>query len=77
MVTKCSDPAVVDMAAFLVNELTNLGFSDIQLKDLGTQPPPVADANLQLPPIVLARFGNDASKKDRFGVWPLRRSACT
>lgn len=56
-------PRVVDMAAFLVNELTNLGFSDIQLKDLGTQPPPVADANLQLPPIVLARFGNDASKK--------------
>lgn len=56
-------PRVVDMAAFLVNELTNLGFSDIQLKDLGTQPPPVADVNLQLPPIVLARFGNDASKK--------------
>ncbi|GEQ68148.1 hypothetical protein JCM33374_g1815 [Metschnikowia sp. JCM 33374] len=56
-------PRVVDMAAFLVNELTTLGFTDIQLKDLGTQPPPVVDANLQLPPIVLARFGSDASKK--------------
>lgn len=56
-------PRVVDMAAFLVNELTNLGFADIQLKDLGTQPPPVVDASLQLPPIVLARFGADPAKK--------------
>lgn len=56
-------PRVVDMAAFLVNELTTLGFSDIQLKDLGTQPPPVADPTLQLPPIVLARFGTDPAKK--------------
>lgn len=56
-------PRVVDMAAFLVNELTTLGFADIQLKDLGTQPPPVADATLQLPPIVLARFGSDPAKK--------------
>ncbi|OBA19301.1 CNDP dipeptidase [Metschnikowia bicuspidata var. bicuspidata NRRL YB-4993] len=56
-------PRVVDMAAFLVGELTSLGFSDIQLRDLGKQPPPVADESLQLPPIVLARFGNDAAKK--------------
>ncbi|SGZ52344.1 CIC11C00000004945 [Sungouiella intermedia] len=56
-------PKVVDMAAFLVNELTGLGFTDIQLKDLGKQPPPVADPNLQLPPIVLARFGSDPAKK--------------
>lgn len=56
-------PKVVDMAGFLVNELTALGFSDIQLKDLGKQPPPVADPELLLPPIVLARFGNDAAKK--------------
>ena len=56
-------PKVVDMAAFLVNELTTLGFTDIQLKDLGTQPPPVADPTLQLPPIVLARFGSDPAKK--------------
>lgn len=56
-------PRVNDMASFLVSELTNLGFSDIQLKDLGTQPPPVADANLQLPPVVLARYGSDPAKK--------------
>lgn len=56
-------PKVVDMAAFLVSELTSLGFSDIQLKDLGKQPPPVANPDLQLPPIVLARFGSDSSKK--------------
>lgn len=56
-------PKVVDMSAFLVNELTTLGFSDIQLKDLGTQPPPVTDKNLQLPPIVLARLGNSPDKK--------------
>lgn len=56
-------PRVVDMAAFLVSELTSLGFSDIQLKDLGVQPPPVVDETLQLPPIVLARFGNDPAKK--------------
>lgn len=56
-------PKVVDMAAFLVNELTTLGFTDIQLKDLGIQPPPVADPELKLPPIVLARYGTDPSKK--------------
>jgi Cys-Gly metallodipeptidase DUG1 len=56
-------PKVVDMAHFLVDELTQLGFQDIQLKELGTQPPPVADPNLQLPPIVLGRFGSDPKKK--------------
>lgn len=56
-------PKVVDMANFLKTELTTLGFHDIQMKDLGIQPPPVADPNLKLPPIVLGRFGNDASKK--------------
>lgn len=54
---------VVDMAKFLYSELTTLGFKDIQLKDLGKQPPPVVDENLQLPPIVLARFGGDPAKK--------------
>lgn len=54
---------VVDMSAFLVNELTTLGFSDIQLKDLGKQPPPVSDPNLHLPPIVLGRYGEDPAKK--------------
>ncbi|KAG7664781.1 dug1 [[Candida] subhashii] len=56
-------PQVVAMAHFLVDELKTLGFHDIQLKELGTQPPPVVDANLQLPPIVLGRFGNDPAKK--------------
>ncbi|KAF3985975.1 hypothetical protein FT663_05078 [Candidozyma haemuli var. vulneris] len=56
-------PKVVEMAAFLVNELTTLGFTDIQLKDLGKQPPPVSNPDLLLPPIVLARFGNDEKKK--------------
>ena len=56
-------PKVVEMANFLVDELKTLGFTDIQLKELGTQPPPVQDANLQLPPIVLGRFGNDPAKK--------------
>lgn len=57
-------PKVVEMSAFLVNELTNLGFEDIQLKDLGIQPPPVINKELQLPPIVLARYGNDSAKKN-------------
>lgn len=56
-------PNVVEMSAFLVNELTNLGFEDIQLKDLGIQPPPVNDPELRLPPIVLGRYGNDSKKK--------------
>ncbi|KAG7195421.1 Cys-Gly metallodipeptidase [Scheffersomyces spartinae] len=56
-------PQVVAMAHFLQKELTNLGFTDIQLKDLGTQPPPTVNKELQLPPIVLARHGNDPLKK--------------
>ncbi|RKP32766.1 CNDP dipeptidase [Metschnikowia bicuspidata] len=56
-------PRVVDMAKFLYSELTTLGFKDIQLKDLGNQPSPVADENILLPPIVLARFGGDPAKK--------------
>lgn len=56
-------PKVVDMAAFLVNELTTLDFTDIQLKYLGKQPPPVLNPDLELPPIVLARFGTDPAKK--------------
>lgn len=56
-------PKVVEMAHFLVKELTSLGFEDIQLKELGVQPPPVENANLELPPVVLARLGNDKVKK--------------
>jgi Cys-Gly metallodipeptidase DUG1 len=43
--------------------LTKLGAQDIQLRELGTQPPPVANPNLQLPPVILSRFGSDPSKK--------------
>lgn len=56
-------PMVVKKAHFLVEQLQRLGFSDVQLKHLGTQPPPVEDSTLQLPPVVLSRYGNDASKK--------------
>lgn len=56
-------PQVVEMANFLGEELKNLGFHDIQFKDLGLQPPPVNDKNLKLPPIVLGRFGSDPKKK--------------
>lgn len=56
-------PEVVNMAHFLKGELQSLGFFDIQLKELGIQPPPVSDPSLKLPPIVLGRFGNDPAKK--------------
>lgn len=56
-------PEVFKMADFLVDELKALKADDITVKQLGTQPPPVADANLQLPPIVLAKFGSDPAKK--------------
>lgn len=56
-------PKVVEMAQFLKSELTNLGADDITIKELGIQPPPVADPNLKLPPIVLSRFGSDPKKK--------------
>ncbi|QLL33063.1 hypothetical protein HG536_0D05850 [Torulaspora globosa] len=56
-------PMVVKKAHFLVEQLQRLGFSDIQLKHLGTQPPPVEDPNLQLPPVVLSRYGSDPKKK--------------
>lgn len=56
-------PKVVEMSEFLVGELKQLGFHDIQVKPLGIQPPPVTDPNLELPPIVLGRFGDDPAKK--------------
>lgn len=56
-------PKVVEMADFLVLELKALDFVDVELKELGTQPPPVADPTIQLPPIVLGRYGKDPSKK--------------
>lgn len=56
-------PQVVEMAHFLSGELKTLGFHDIQLRELGVQPPPVSDPNLKLPPIVLGRYGLDPKKK--------------
>ncbi|GAV54647.1 hypothetical protein ZYGR_0AN01150 [Zygosaccharomyces rouxii] len=56
-------PQVVKKAHFLVDQLSTLGFTDIQLKHLGKQPPPTSIPDLQLPPVVLSRFGNDPSKK--------------
>lgn len=56
-------PMVVKKAHFLVEQLQRLGFSDIQLKHLGIQPPPVEDPKLQLPPVVLSRYGSDPNKK--------------
>ncbi|KAK9473307.1 uncharacterized protein V1510DRAFT_414694 [Dipodascopsis tothii] len=52
-------PKVVEMAHFLKSELTALGAA-VELRELGPQP----DApDTQLPPIVLARYGVDTSKR--------------
>ncbi|GMM57050.1 metallodipeptidase [Maudiozyma humilis] len=56
-------PQVVKKARYIASQLESLGFTDIQLKELGTQPPPVVDPTLQLPPVVLARYGSDPAKK--------------
>lgn len=56
-------PQVIKKAHFLVNQLESLGFTDIQLKPLGLQPPPVTDPKLELPPVVLSRYGSDPKKK--------------
>lgn len=56
-------PQVFKTAEFLKDELTRLGAQDIQLSPLGKQPPPVANPDLELPPIVLSRFGSDPAKK--------------
>ncbi|SCU86430.1 LAMI_0D02036g1_1 [Lachancea mirantina] len=56
-------PEVVKKAHFLSKQLELLGFEDIQLRELGTQPPPVNNPSLQLPPVVLSRYGSDPSKR--------------
>ncbi|SCU82930.1 LAFA_0D00848g1_1 [Lachancea sp. 'fantastica'] len=56
-------PMVVKKAEFFRNQLEQLGFQDIQMRKLGIQPPPVENPNLELPPVVLARYGNDPAKK--------------
>lgn len=57
-------PEVVKMGYFLKAELEKLGAYDIQVKELGIQPPPVENAKLELPPVILARLGKDPSKKN-------------
>lgn len=54
-------PKVFDMAKWLESQLKELGATDIQLKDLGIEE---GTQDLQLPPIVLARYGTDPSKKN-------------
>lgn len=49
------------MALWLESQLTALGATDIQLKDLGIQHD---TPDLPLPPIVLARYGTDPAKKN-------------
>lgn len=55
-------PHLFRKADFIVNELRELGFSDIQKCSLGLQPG-AEDAGLELPPVILARYGTDAKKK--------------
>lgn len=56
-------PQVVAMSRFLQDELKQLGADDITVKPLGIQPPPVENPELELPPVILARFGQDPAKK--------------
>ncbi|KAG5362858.1 Cys-Gly metallodipeptidase DUG1 [Yarrowia sp. B02] len=54
-------PEVVKMAHWTVDQLKALGAHDIELRELGVQE---GTEDLQLPPVVLARYGNDANKKN-------------
>lgn len=56
-------PRVVEKAHYLVSQLEALHFQDIEVRELGTQPPPVNDSTLQLPPVILARYGRNPEKK--------------
>ncbi|CAN6629588.1 cys-Gly metallodipeptidase Dug1p [Trichomonascus vanleenenianus] len=53
-------PEVVRMGKWLEKELGELGCTDIQLKPLGIE----EGLNIELPPIVLARYGADPKKKN-------------
>lgn len=57
-------PKVFEMSHFLVDELTALQFHDIQVKQLGSQPDAQDVPDLQLPPVVLGRYGSDPEKKN-------------
>ncbi|KAI9759687.1 MAG: hypothetical protein M4579_002164 [Chaenotheca gracillima] len=52
-------PDVVRMGEFLVSELKNLG-AEVEKRPLGKQP---HKEHLELPPVVIARYGRDKSKK--------------
>ncbi|KAI0842490.1 cytosolic non-specific dipeptidase [Hypoxylon sp. FL0890] len=52
-------PDVVRMAHFLAGELKGLG-ADVELRPLGKQPD---KPELDLPPVILARYGNDKNKR--------------
>jgi Cys-Gly metallodipeptidase DUG1 len=54
-------PEVVKMAHWTVDQLKALGAHDIELRELGVQE---GTEDLQLPPVVLAKYGNDANKKN-------------
>lgn len=56
-------PQVILKAQYIAEEMKSLGFTDIQMKDLGVQPPPVQNPNLKLPPVILSRYGTDPNKK--------------
>src|SRR6266568_5690413 len=47
------------MGEFLASELKSLG-ADVELRPLGKQP---HKEHLQLPPVVVARYGNDSNKR--------------
>ncbi|KOS21396.1 Cys-Gly metallodipeptidase DUG1 [Escovopsis weberi] len=53
-------PEVVRMAEFLRDELVKLKVDHVELRPLGPQPD---KPHLQLPPVVLARYGKDESKR--------------
>ncbi|PQE26988.1 glutamate carboxypeptidase protein [Rutstroemia sp. NJR-2017a BVV2] len=52
-------PDVVRMGEFLAEELTALG-AEVQKRPLGKQP---GKEHLELPPVVIARYGNDKNKR--------------
>ncbi|KAK2068843.1 hypothetical protein P8C59_003459 [Phyllachora maydis] len=53
-------PDVVRMGHFLAGELNKLGADHVELRELGKQP---GHEELDLPPVVLARYGRDPSKR--------------
>jgi len=52
-------PDVVRMGQFLADELSALG-AEVQQRPLGKQP---GKDHLELPPVVIARYGNDKKKR--------------